>query len=323
MRLPPVPGARLVPRLAGFAANRHPEQLLGVLRAVHRVLLEAGEDELVELTRDPELGSLRRRHRLRVHVLHQHLHRRVRLEDQVAGQEEIRHAAKGVHVGPAIDVSLPDDDFRRHVRRRPGGGVVHRHERFEAADPLPHLHETEIQHLDEVVLEPHPADVDVGRLDVAVHHAARVGVGQRMADLPQQEDGAVGRHRPELADQAFEVAPRQQFHHVIEGAIARRPEVEHLDGVRRTERRGSLGFALEAPLHDTRVRLVTRAHDFGPHQLDRRVTGQQLVPRAPDFTHAAAPEQLDELVVPECLRLAQPTAEPVQHLRRQHRDHGA
>ena len=50
------------------------------------------------------------------------------------------------------------------------------------------LHQPEVEHLDEVVVEAHPADVDVGGLDVAVDQSPRVRVGERVADLPQQVD---------------------------------------------------------------------------------------------------------------------------------------
>ena len=47
--------------------------------------------------------------------------------------------------------------------------------------PVRDLDQAEVEHLCEIVFEAHPADIDVRRLDVAVHQAARVGVGERMA----------------------------------------------------------------------------------------------------------------------------------------------
>ncbi|PYR09338.1 MAG: hypothetical protein DMF99_15805 [Acidobacteria bacterium] len=47
------------------------------------------------------------------------------------------------------------------------------------------------------------------------------------------------------------------------------------------------------------------------------------MPRAPDFAHAAAPEQLHELVAAHLLRAAQPASDPVQDVRRQRCDDGA
>jgi hypothetical protein len=45
-------------------------------------------------------------------------------------------------------------------------------------DVLPLNFQAEVEHLDEIVLEAHPAHVDVGRLDVPVHEAARVRIGE-------------------------------------------------------------------------------------------------------------------------------------------------
>ena len=47
------------------------------------------------------------------------------------------------------------------------------------------LHEPEVQDLHEVVIEPHTADVNVCRLDVAVHETTHVRLGKRVTDLPQ------------------------------------------------------------------------------------------------------------------------------------------
>jgi hypothetical protein len=93
--------------------------------------------------------------------------------------------------------------------------------------------------------------------------------------------------------------------------------------MRRAERRGGPGFALEAPLHDPCVRFGVRAKHFRPHQLDRRIARQQLVPRAPHFPHAPVAEELDELVVAQLLRLAQAPPEAIQNVRRQHGHRGA
>ena len=114
------------------------------------------------------------------------------------------------------------------------------------AAPVFDLDQPEVEHLREIVFEAHPADVDVGRLDVAMHQAARVRVGQGMRHLPQQVNHAAGGQRAELAHQRLEVAAGQQLHHVVEGAVLRDAEVEHLDGVRRAEHRGGLRLALEA-----------------------------------------------------------------------------
>ena len=40
------------------------------------------------------------------------------------------------------------------------------------------FHEPEVEHLHEVVVEPHAADIDVGRLDIAVHETTHVRLGE-------------------------------------------------------------------------------------------------------------------------------------------------
>ena len=47
------------------------------------------------------------------------------------------------------------------------------------------LGQPEVEHLDEIVLPAANGEEDVGRLDVAVNQARRVGLGQRRADLAQ------------------------------------------------------------------------------------------------------------------------------------------
>ena len=77
---------------------------------------------------------------------------------------------------------------------------------------------------------------------------ALVRLGQRVAHLPQQVDGPLGRQRAEPLDQRVQVEPVQQLHHVVERAVVGHAEVVELDGVRRAQRRGGLGLALEARL---------------------------------------------------------------------------
>ena len=61
------------------------------------------------------------------------------------------------------------------------------------------------------------------------------------------------------------------------------------------------------------VGLVAGAEHLGAHQLDRRAAREQPMLGAPDLAHAAVPEQLDELIAAQLLRLAKPAAEPLKH----------
>ena len=165
----------------------------------------------------------------------------------------------------------------------------------------PELHQPEIEHLHEVVVEAHAADVDIGRLDVAMDEAARVRVGQRVAHLAEQEHRAFGGQRTEFPDQRFEVASGQQLHHVVERAIVGQAEVEQLNRVRGAEGRGRLGFALEPAHHELGFVGAARAEHFGPYELDGRVPGEQPVLRPPDLAHAAVAEPLDQPVAAQIL----------------------
>ena len=121
-----------------------------------------------------------------------------------------------------------------------------------------------------------------------MHEAARVRIGQRVADLAQQVNGAVGGHRTELPDQRLEVAAREQLHHVVERAVLGDAEVEQLNRVRRAQLRGRLRLALETAKRQLHLRVAARPQHLRAHQLDRRVARQQPVLGPPHLAHAAA-----------------------------------
>ncbi len=56
--IPPSFSKVLVPAIAGFAPHRHIEQDLSVLRPLVRILLKAGQNQLIELTWNRQLSSL-------------------------------------------------------------------------------------------------------------------------------------------------------------------------------------------------------------------------------------------------------------------------
>ena len=109
-------------------------------------------------------------------------------------------------------------------------------------------HNPEIQHLHEVVLLAVAAEEDVRRLDVAVHQAAGLRLGERVADLAQDVDGPLGRNRAEAAEQRVGIEPVEQLHDVVEGPVVGIAEIEELHGVGRAEPGDHLGLALE-PAH--------------------------------------------------------------------------
>ena len=94
------------------------------------------------------------------------------------------------------------------------------------------LDETEIQHLHDVVLDAAPAQIDVGRLDVAVHHAAAVRLGQRRADLAQDVHDPLGRQRPKAAHKAVQIDAIQKLHQAGDIVVMDNLASHHVEGVR-------------------------------------------------------------------------------------------
>ena len=125
---------------------------------------EALEDELVDGPWYHLAGFSRRRRRHGVDVIDQRLHRRAVLEDAFAREQKVGHAAEGIHVGPAVDVVLAQDQFRRHVGGR-ADQLLRGVQRFgdrQRRIGLAGLHQAKVEDLDEVVIEPHAAHEDVG-----------------------------------------------------------------------------------------------------------------------------------------------------------------
>ena len=93
--------------------------------------------------------------------------------------------------------------------------------------------------------------------------------------------------------------------------------------MRGAQRRRGLGFPLEPQEHAPRLGLGARAEQFRTYELDGGRTLQQLMLAAPHFAHAAAPQQLDQMVAAHLLCLTEPPSQPIQQVRRQNRHHRA
>ena len=143
---------------------------------------------LLEVRRNRQLRPLGRWRRCLLHVGHGHRRGARFGEDQRPGEEVVGDAAERVDVGPPVDALLAHGDLRRDVAGRARRDPLDR-EMGEFLG-LRRLHQAEIEHLHEVVLQRHLARHDVGRLQVAVHEAAGVGFLQRQTHLPQQVDHA-------------------------------------------------------------------------------------------------------------------------------------
>ena len=135
-----------------------------------------------------------------------------------------------------------------------------------------------------------------GVLDVAVGHAVGVGVAERVTSLGEKLDGAPGGHRAEARDQCLEVEPLEVLHRVVEVAVGGDSGVIHLNRVWRAQRGGGLCFALEAQ-QDAAHRVSVGSLDLVfADQFDGSRPGQRPVAGPPHFAHAAAADQLVQVV---------------------------
>ena len=90
---------------------------------------------------------------------------------------------------------------------------------------------------------------------------------------------------PVLLDHRAQVEPFEQFHDVIKGAVVGGAEVIYLDGVCRPQRRGRLGFALEAAEQCISLPPCLRTQGLGTDQLDGRLAIKHQMSSSPNLTH--------------------------------------
>ena len=111
----------------------------------------------------------------------------------------------------------------------------------------PIFDDAEIQHLQIVVLVSETGDEEVGRLDVAMHKAVFVRLGERTARLAQEHDDPLGGLRSEALHHAVQVQAFEQLHDVVEVAAVGHAEIVELHRMRRAQAGGDLRLALESP----------------------------------------------------------------------------
>ena len=210
------------------------------------------------------------------------------------GHEPIRYAADGVQIGPGVDRTLSQSLLRRHVSRSAPRELLR--SQLGVLWACMGLHEPEVEHFHVVHLPSVPAGVHVGGFDVSVDQVVLVRFRQRVADLLQEVDGALGGDGAEARHERVQVVPVQELHDVVEGRVFGDSEIEQLNGVRRAHRRGGLRFAFEPLDHRLADTRVGPTHDGGIHELDGRRTRQHAVSGHPHLTHPTPTQEPGEAV---------------------------
>jgi hypothetical protein len=304
MRVPP----GLCPLRSPFVLEGHrrelPRQLAGALRPVGWIFGETRKHDRIELFRNRQFRARGRRLRNRLRVLEKELHRRVAVEDQLAREQPVHHAARRIDIRAVIEGPSAERLLRSDERRRSAHDVVRaeceRGHLFGSGRLVNRLHDAEVQHLDEVVVFAVAAQENIGRLDVAVHQRDRFRFRKRMTYLAGHVNHALRRHGPELLHHLLRVQSFQELHDVVERPVVGDAEVKQIDRVRRAQARNRLRLALEAPRgfgleHGRRAART--------NELDRGRSRQQAMTCPPHLAHPAFTETFDKSVAAKLARL--------------------
>ncbi len=293
---PPLVGSVGVPVRGGFAGEQGPAHGTGVGVSVVGLLLQGLEHDRLKVCGDAS-ENLRRGNHLVSGVGHHDGEGALTRERGLARQRVIGDRSEGVDVGPDVEFLSAGRLFGRHVRWRAAHGQVGR--QHGGLGVLGQLHQAEVEHLGHVGLAPTVGDEDVGRLQVAVDQADRVGLGQPGAGLAEQEDRPARRQGAGRPDQLFQAHPGQVFHDVIEDAVVGVAVVVDGDRVGVREPGGRVDFSLEAG----QGRGVGASLGFD--QLEGAGTLQELVLGHVDLAHPAGADLLEEPILAELLGVVQ------------------
>ena len=227
------------------ASRRHIRQArvqrIGTQRALRGVLFKTlhhqrGDVSWHSQTRRVQqrrrFADVRRHHRLRSAPCG----KRMRPREQL-----VRHHAPRVQISARVGIHISQRLLRRHVRRRANRGAQRRErvplglgaggrERLGDAEVGDHRRATRQQH--------------VLRLDVAMHNAALVRIGQRLRDVAQNADRLGHRHGARHESRAQRVAAHEG-HGVVGQPFTRGARRQHRHDVRVLKRRPELDLARE------------------------------------------------------------------------------
>ncbi len=220
--------------------------------ALARILLQGDVDQAFQCGRQERAARAQRHMRMIRDVEHQR-HQIVGLERPLAGQHFVDHHAQRKHVGTRVEFAF-GDLLGRHVGwRADHAGQL----RGLAVDEM---RGAEVADLDVAALGQH----DVFRLQVAVHQAARAGVGHRHATL--EGDLQHGCHRQQRV--GLDVVRQRHALDVFEHQVGK---LLVLHGVEDAHDVGMLQFAHQARLVHEHV-----AHAAGIGRILQQVGLQDL-----------------------------------------------
>ena len=221
-------------------------------------------------------------------------------EHRLAGEHLEQDAAEGPHVGAPVHrlaprllgahVSRGADD---HPGQRAGGSHRGQAGRLGARglDRTDHrLRQAEVQNLDRVVGQ----ELDVGGLEVAVHHALVVRRLQRRGDLGGNGQRVVQVQRAPAGDPRFQRLALQKLHRQEVHVFQLVQPVDRRD-VRVVERGQQPRLALEP-----RQPLGVGAEGVG-QDLDRDLAVERRIHGLPDHAHGSAADLFDQTVVQQLL----------------------
>ena len=253
--------------------------LSGLLGALVGVLFEAAQDDVLQLLPDLRAQGPRRLRDLVGDAVQDRLH--------LAGEGRVAHEALVQDRPERVDVGAGVERARADLLGGEVGDGADQCPGFRQAGFRDRVREAEVHDADPDGRPFLPRDHDVGRLDVAVHDAARVAVFQGVGDLDADVDD-IAQAQGLLPDQAQQGRAADQGHHEEERALVP-PEVVDGDDGGVVHLGDDLGFPLEPPL------------DIGSEvgrrdQFDRDLAVQERVLRPVDDAHAAPAELTDDLV---------------------------
>lgn len=296
-----VPGAGVATLLVQHlqAVLDEPAHLLGRLEPVVRVLGERAHDEAVQLRRHL-VQDLGRQHGGVLDMLVDHGQRGLTGERRAQREKFVEQAADGVQVGAVVD-GLAEGLLGREVLRGAHDHAGLRHGRLRAVQGA---RDAEVHHLHRAGV----GDDHVRGLDVAVHDAVLVRVGERFQDTRDDDQGLFGTRRLRAEQEVADGAALDQLHDdvrdgaagddVLAGVVDRHDRMV-------VEPRDRLCLAGEAGLGDRVL------GEIGTEQLDGDRAPEAYVLGREDLRHATPAESAGQSIptVPD-----EPAVTP--HLRR-------